>query len=342
MRHFAIYDKKTFYIIKFSKIIELTMISYKQSLEDQKNISKLCQPCSNNRHELYSANDNYGFAHIMKVYAGYPVTESIYATFPHGIYMRDNVVNVSELEANFPSHLNYPPFTTTLWKKTAKTKKVFPFAAPIHYAIKLFQSEVPKDQRRGTLFLPKHSTRMVEIEFDRDAVIAELADLPDEFKPITICLHWQDIEKGMDKFFIERGFEVLCAGHFTDSDYIFRWLHLVSQFKLVAHCGFGSALFYSVLAGVPFYLTKEQVEIVPNNNFNRFHKQTSEYTKVGVGRLNNLRKIFGTPVSEITRQQKDLVNLWTYADLVKSPAELNKFFHMLKSKYEEEQIRTKF
>jgi hypothetical protein len=318
------------------------MISLAQALEDQKDLQKLCTPSTKNRYELFSPNDNYGFAHIMKVYAGYPETKPIYASFPHGMCNRDNVVNVSELKADFPSLLCYPPFKTDLWKKTSKTKKVIPFASPMHYALKLFKSEIPADQRRGTLFLPMHSTHMVEVDFDREAVIAELADLPDEFKPITICLHWQDIEKGLDKFFIDRGFDIVCAGHLTDSEYIFRWLHLVSQFKLVAHCGFGSALFYSVLAGVPFYLTKEYAEPVFHKDFKPFHKETAEYTKAGLMRMKMLKQVFGKPVTSITREQRDLVNYWTCADTVKSPAELNKFFLMLKSRYDEDRASLKF
>tara|TARA_R110002072_G_scaffold112331_4_gene241357 strand:+ start:6651 stop:7607 length:957 start_codon:yes stop_codon:yes gene_type:complete len=315
------------------------MLTLQQTLEDQKDIIKLCQPCLENRYELYSPNDNYGFAHVMKSYADYPVADSIYATFPHGMYMRDKVVSISELEADFPNVLNYPPFTTPLWKKAAKTKKIIPFAAPIHYALKVFQSEVTKSERRGTLFLPMHSTKMVEINFDRDAVLAELQELPDEFKPITICLHWQDIEKGLHIFFRDKGFDVVCAGHFTDCDYIFRWLHLISQYKLVAHCGFGSALFYSVLAGVPFYLTKEQAEIIPHASFKAFHKDSSEYTKSGLGRLESLRRIFSVPVSKISREQKDLVNLWTHAHLVKKPDELKKLFQSLKASYLEDKVK---
>lgn len=318
------------------------MITLAQTLEDQKDLRKLCTPSSKNRYELFWPNDNYGFAHLMKVYAGYPVKEPIYASFPHGMCNRDNVVSISELEADFPSLLYYPPFKGDLWKKVAKTKKVYPFASPIHYALKLFQPEFPVEKRQGTLFLPQHTTMKAETKYNREALLAELADLPDEFKPVTICLHWQDLEKGVDKFFTEHGYDFVCAGHLSDSDYIFRWLHLISQFKLVAHCGFGSALFYSVLAGVPFYLTKEYAEPVLHDDFKPFHKPVPEFTKAGLNRTKMLRKIFGKPVSEITREQRDIVNYWTYADAVKSPAELNKFFHMLKARYEEDRIRMKY
>lgn len=307
------------------------MLTLEQTLADQTDIEALCKPKQSKSKEAYAPNNNYGFAYVMKAYADYPQDEPIFATFPHGVYFRDRVLPKGELDSPLPAHLNFPPYTTPLWKKSAKKKKVIPFASPIHYALKLFKNEVPKNERRGTLFLPKHSTLVVDVSFDKEAVIAELQDLPESFHPITVCIHWQDVEKGLHKFFQSKGFKVVTAGHFHDDLYMFRWLHLVSQHKLVAHCGLGSALFYSVLADHPFYLTKEDAQTQSDGKFKLFNKDIPHHSSAAIQRQEKLKEMFGSPSDIITPEQLETVKYYTHADMVKSPKDLNKQFKTLKA-----------
>ena len=309
------------------------MLTFDQVLAEQEDLAGLCQPKTENRYEVYAPNDNYGFAYILKKYAGYPIEEPIMATLPHGIYFRDKVLPNSEISAPLPAVLNYPAYTTQLWKKMVKNKKIISSASPIHYALKMFKSEVPQDQREGTLFMPKHSTQAVDVNFDKVAVIKELEDLPDEFKPITVCIHWNDVEKGLDQHFKSLGFNVVCAGHLTDCNYLFRWLHLLSRHKLTAHCGLGSALFYSVAAGTPFYLTKEDATTTPSERFKNhkiFNKEGAHYSKNALERMARLRKIFSMPTGQITQPQMNLVHSYTQKEIMKSPQALNKELQSLK------------
>src|SRR5210317_1052037 len=118
------------------------MLTLEQAMADQDSLEKLCKPRAQYRHEIYSPNDNYGHAYILKTYAGYPIDQPIHAIFPHGIYFRDKVVSQSELNHHFGAVLNFPPFTMPLWKKLSKNKKIIPFASPMHYALKLFKPEI--------------------------------------------------------------------------------------------------------------------------------------------------------------------------------------------------------
>jgi len=307
------------------------MLTLNQALSDQEDIEQLCKQKFSISKEIYHPNNNYGFAYLLKEYANYPQNEPLYATFPHGVYMRDRVIGKGELEQNLPAHLNFPPFTTPLWKKTAKNRKVIPFACPIHYALRLFRSEVPKNERKGTLFLPKHSTRAVNVAFNKESIIEELKNLPEEFHPVTVCIHWQDVEKGLHKYFQSKGFKVVSAGHLNDDNYMFRWLHLVSQFKLVAHSGAGSAMFYSVAAGIPFYLTTEEAKPEKPSNFQPFHKDIPHHSSAATKRIESLKTLFGQPVSQITKEQQDIVNYCTSSDLVLSPEDLQRQFKKLKA-----------
>ncbi len=307
------------------------MLTLKQALSDQKDIEQLCQQKFSISREIYHPNNNYGFAYLLKEYAKYPQEEPIYATLPHGVYMFDRVIAKGELEQDLPAHLNFPPFTTALWKKTAKNRKVIPFASPIHYALKLFRPEVAEHERKGTLFLPTHSTMAINISLDKEQIIEELKNLPEEFHPVTICVHWQDVQKGLHLFFQSKGFNVVSAGHLNDDNYMFRWLHLTSQFKLVAHSGMGSAMFYSIAAGIPFYLTEEEASLEVSPNFQQFHKKIPIHSKSATKRIDNLKNMFGKPLAQITKDQKEIVNYCTSADLLVPPQSLHQQFKKLKT-----------
>jgi hypothetical protein len=306
------------------------MITLQQALDDQKDLDALCSPKNENRFERYPPNDNYGFAHAMKTYAGYPVRESINATFPHGIYMQDRVVPVSELNAKYKTHLNFPPSNMAAWKKAAKNKKIVPFASPIHYILKQFVNEVSKSDRKGTLFVPSHSSDSIYAKFDRESVVKELRDLPEEFHPITLCVHWSDVKRGQHLEFKKLGFDVVCAGHLTDYRFVFRWLHLASQFKLLAGCGISSSLFYSTLLGIPYYLTEEDVEYQVSTNFEQFNKKGNANSPQGLKKIQSIKSLFSSPSTEVSQEQLDLVSFYTNKSLTKSPSNLLKLFQSLK------------
>lgn len=308
------------------------MLDLKTVLSEQENLEQLCQPVNLHRHEIYSPNDNYGHAYVMKSYAGYPLEKSILATFPHGIYFRDNALPLSELNCEFSSALCFPPYITSLWRKKAKKKKAIPFASPVHYALRQFSNETPLSERRGSLFLPKHSTAIVDVSFDFNAVLDELDALPDEFKPVTVCIHWQDIVNGLHTQFLERGFTVVTAGHFTDYNYMFRWLHLVTRHRLLIGCGLGSATFYSVMAGVPFYFLKEDVSVRELSQQQRFTAaDDKQYTPAANKRMQEMTDLFSVVSDEISDEQRALVEQYTQAKLVMSPKALNVFLHKLAS-----------
>lgn len=306
------------------------MITLDEAIAGQSNLAALCKPSVTNRHERYVPNDNYGFAYVLKKYSGYPMEKAINAVIPHGIYFRDRVLPKSELNASVGAVLTFPPYLSTLWRTSQKQKRVIPFASPIHYALKLFKNEVPVEQRHGSVFLPKHSTALVNIDYNVDKVVRELEEIPNEYKPTTICLHWNDIEKGFADRYRSLGFPVVCAGHLTDYQFIFRWLHLVSRHKVAIGCGLQSALFYSVAAGVPFYLLKENAEIVSSERVAAlFNKNTKPYSREAEKRMEKLKSMFRELRPQVSREQQALVDHYTQKPMTMSPGALHRMLGSL-------------
>ena len=300
------------------------MITLQQALDDQRDLNKLIQPRFEYHHEIYRPNDNYGFAFILKTYADLPLDCAIMAAIPHGIYLMDKVVPKSELDAPLKAILSYPPYLTPLWKKYAKGKSVIPIASPIHYALKLFNNEVDASNRKGTLFIPPHNTAAVKAKYDIDCAIRILKTLPNEQQPVTVCVHWYDLTQDLHQPYLDAGFNVVCAGHMTDVDHLFRWLHIASMHKQVLCCGIGSSLFYASAMGVPCRLLKEPVTYEPLPNIQLNNKAGKEYTVAGMARINNIQRTFSRCSDQVTAEQTEMTRYMTQADLIQSPDQLKR------------------
>lgn len=293
------------------------MISLETVLDEQKEIESLCQAKHTEAHrvEFYKPNNNYGFASILKQYAGYPLDKPIMGVIPHGVYTNDHYIYEGELDCILPKVLNYPAFRQSIWKKLAKKKTIIASASPFLYALKLFktaQLKQKKPERKGTLFFHSHSTASTISTFNKDLLLEKLLACPEEMKPITICLHWHDIQLGLHHFFKENGFDVVSAGHLLDENFFFRWLHLLSRHQYSLSNKLGGSLFYSVAAGVPYLLIdteaicqqKAEIEMGP------IHKQSKACIKRNQLRIDKIETLFSTFSKTISDEQIELVNYY--------------------------------
>ncbi len=307
------------------------MISYQQAMEDQRNLERLCAPKQSTNPEIYGPNNNYGFASILKQYSDYPKNKPIMALIPHGIYLNERNIFPGELNAPLPGVLNYPPFRMAAWKKMAKKKKIIASSSPFLYALKLFKNEFPKADRKGSLYFPPHSTVMNQVTFDKEELLLRLKNFSTEFHPITICMHWYDITQGLHEFFLSHGFNVVSAGHIYDESFIFRWLHIVNQFKFTLSSSLGSSLFYSIAAGIPHRLICLDVK---HNFSHRFKTEKKVAKKMAIERSQKLWLLFNNTDyndanTDISIEKQELINYCLGKASLKQPKALLKILQNL-------------
>ena len=234
------------------------MITLEQALADQRDLRELIhRELPVDTTEVYERNTAYGWARILKEYAGYPQHLPIHAVIPHGVYFDAEQIAQEELDAPVPAVLDYPAFRRVAWERLSD-KVVVPSASPFLYALSLFRGKFaePEDPQ-GTVFYPVHGTETANWAYDRNAVIASLRALPDDMQPVSVCIHASDYVRGLHQPFVDAGFPLLSAGDTSDPQFIFRWLHLLSQFRFVAGNDVGGSAFYAVKAGKPFTLIGE-------------------------------------------------------------------------------------
>jgi hypothetical protein len=298
------------------------MLTLEQTLEQQKNLTHLCADRNQKTSEIFAGNAFYGIDIIIKKYAELPPNYPLKAILPHGINLSDDKVWEAELQSPLPTIWAYPPYRVQSYLKQPHNyshtpKKVIPAASPFLYVIELLKNQ-PKPKRQGTIFFPFHSTHHIIVKMDDEALAEKLEQLPDNLKPITVCIYWKDYHLGRHIPFEKRGMRVVSAGHIYDPDFLFRFYHLCSLHQYASSNSLGSHLFYAVKAGCAYFHLNQALNYTLQGN----DKFLREFAPPPAIREEQLQKLFTTVHSEPTPEQMALVDEYLGARFVLYPEQM--------------------
>lgn len=230
------------------------MLTFEQAWADQSDLAALCahRPAAGCL-ESFWCNLHYGAAHILKAYSGWPMERPLPCVIPHGVYTNDAYLHPAEPAAPLPAIFAFPEYLARLWAKHSR-KLIIPGASPLLYAKALLEY-APRADAAGSIFFPVHSTTYAGVRVDGEALAAALLRLDRSLHPVTICLHWSDLNQPPHEAFQRAGFRCVSAGHINDPEFLFRWLHLLSSHKFAGSNGHGSSMFYALALGTPWFFT---------------------------------------------------------------------------------------
>lgn len=193
----------------------------------------------------------YGFDWLIREYSYYPSFLSLAAGVEHGPALRDEP-SKGDLDAGYPLMYMHSKKLLNRWKALS-TIPCYQICSPFVYYRRSRKIERDKDAR-GTLAFPMHSTHYIDSIFDVEAYMRELKGLPAEFQPVSICIYYTDIARGLHKPFLNQGFKVYTAGHRLDPEFPVRFYDILRRFKYGTSNQTGSYIFYAVEMGIPFSL----------------------------------------------------------------------------------------
>lgn len=296
------------------------MIDLAQAIESQRDLELLCNgPLEPAPEEREMHNSGYGFAQILKRYAGYPLDKPVEAVIPHGVYMDASRMLGYELEAPVPAVLNYPAFRSRVWEASSD-KILVPSASPFLYALSMFRKNfVATPEPEGTLFFTPHRDASMYVVCDYGPLIKALQSLDARYHPVTVCASIVDYRKGDHLPFIEAGFDVVCAGQPEDQEYVYRWLHLLSRHRYAVGTRVGGWLFYSVAAGVSTHVLKFQ----DTRRWNpaAFVASRPESPQMR-DTMQSIAALFSEPSDENSPEAEEVVGYMLGAENFKEPSEL--------------------
>ncbi len=193
----------------------------------------------------------YGFGLQISRYGFYPYFFPLCVYTDHGPGYYDEIPR-HEKETLAPVKLYHSKKSVDLWPQSRVNEVACMYSPFIYYRRRKNISRL--DKATGTIAFPAHSTPSIDDLEGYTDYIASLKRLPQEFHPITVCLHMHDINKGLHFAFLEAGFNVETAGNSSNQEFISNFYSIVSRFKYSTSNVAGSYLFYTVELGIPFFL----------------------------------------------------------------------------------------
>jgi hypothetical protein len=222
---------------------------------DQEKLDILCQERELITREIFSPNDYYGQAEILKSYVGLPNSYALKIVLQHGLDF-SNLIWDAESSAKLPIFLP-PSFHRAAIYREKTSKPSIPIGFGFLYAIQQFHEQygqtIDCSERHGTIVFPSHSTHHITAMFDFEDYAQTLENLPEKYKPIVICMYWKDFLLGHHLEYTKRGFKVVTAGHMYDPMFMLRLYDICRQFKYSTSNDIGTHLFASVKSGCCFF-----------------------------------------------------------------------------------------
>jgi len=112
-----------------------------------------------------------------------------------------------------------------------------------------------RKEAEGTLvFIPHTIQGTNRAEFYFDDYFNSLESLPDQFKPISLCIQMHDVRKDLHLELEKYGYPIFTAGNSSSPYFVDRFYDLILRFRFCTSNVAGSQTFYCEEAGVPYFL----------------------------------------------------------------------------------------
>ncbi len=234
-------------------------------------LESLAEDRSENTVELFSPNDFYGNATVLKQYCGLPSSFRLPGILPHAPYL-SNQSWMPEIQHALPNLFLLSRQQTKIYENHCR-KKAIVLGSPVYYASKMISKEIEEARQsaEGTVVFPAHSTHHTTACYEEEQLIEFLNGLSDEWKPVRICLYWKDILKGRHHLYSKAGFPCMTAGHMYDKAFLFRMLRIICSHRFAVTNRLGSSSLYAAAFGVPVRMFDQKMAIVSEEE--KFQKE---------------------------------------------------------------------
>ena len=250
----------------------------------------------------YWTSEIYGFGKWLRKYGFYPSFLPLCVDIDHGVPF-DEYPAKHELESDAPVFLSYWHVKTKKFKEK-KIKQCYTLPSPFIFARRSLNIKQSEDAR-GSVFFLSHSTKQIISQKSVDEYHHELKDLPEIYKPLTICIHMHDVDRGLDREFKALGYKVTTAGNSSEKEFTEKFYQILSKHKYAISDAIGSHTFYAIEMGIPFGLYGEESIHINYGDPNVEMGQCTSYKE-----LESYKKavsLFSGLPEKINQEQKEFV-----------------------------------
>lgn len=246
---------KAFVLVE-SVLIPRSSTRVKTSIFEYKHLSR---KCINDKLSLIRDNNLYGIEEVITKFIGSNINKVF---FEHGIVFGNLVTNNTK-DTFAKKVVTYGKYRKCILEGMI-AKEVITIGPFIHYASHILTESEYVEQKsilgRVLLVFPTHSIKSVESEYDIEAFCNEVAEKSSNFDNVVVCLYWKDIELGKDILYIKKGFKVVTAGYYNDTNFLNRLKSIIELSDMVIANEIGTFLGYCIFLGKPVYLFNQEIK----------------------------------------------------------------------------------
>ena len=213
-----------------------------------------------------------GFGKLIRRMAFYPDFLPLFVSSDHYV---DHLIKYRENEYNFigSAYLTWNSRKADLMRSLGLNAVHI-----LHPFLFWSQRQIPfQNDKNGTLVFWPHSSELVRVICNNlDQYFALLKKLPHEFHPIKFVVSSQDILSSDEsvqlqvKQLFNGPFKVDSIGNILDKNYYKSFYDQITRVRLATSSMGGSQVFYSISAGVPYWIVGDEL-------FSLFHKVDGEF-----------------------------------------------------------------
>lgn len=300
----AIYNLKTFF---YRKNKSYDIFNYNENI---KNKRFFC-------HESYMGNFFYGTAHSLRMYSNYK--KPIKACIEHGIYFGDFINKDEVLRSGYSTVITFGDSRKDVILRHKNDKNVICIGPYIYYVDSILDNiEIESIRRKNgktLLVFPSHSIGGVDTKYNIDAFIEQVKDFKKKhnFKTVLVCLYYKDIEKGADRAYVDKGFQVISAGRREDQDFLRRLKSFILISDYAISNSIGTHIGYTILLNVPHIILRQDIEYIPTDVGSKKHIENI-CDDLAVMQKKEIYETFREYTMKITENQRKICDkYWGYS-----------------------------
>lgn len=293
--------------LKKSKKIEITDL---KKLKSEKNYSL----------EI-GCNAAYGIAYQLKKFSGINENVPLNCTLEHGAYF---VKFVCHYEVTHPvSHIiTVSPFREEVIRELTD---IIPIAIGpyIAYAEEYRSETYVKDEKakkgRVLLVMPSHSTKAGIGDYNIEKFIHIIEKNRKEFDTVMVCLHWEDMNKGLWKPYKKMGYTLVSAGSVISPYFLSRLKYIFNLSDAVIFNAVTTGMAYAMYMNKPFKLIRQDISYSTISTNNSLELEVEDFGET-------LMEVFSYSDNEfsITQEQRKLGNYLFGLEKIKSKKEMKR------------------
>lgn len=242
----------------------------------------------------------YGFRKWISRYGYYPKFLPLCIYTDHGPGDNGNLPAPHEYASDAPVQFYHSSEAVERWHERSD-KECHILYSPFVFARRKLRI-LPDSGRSGSIYFVSHGNSALLDTNPEKLYLDELKNISEKYRPITVCLHFNEVCLGYVDFYNQNGYSVVTAGDPTDQEFTERFYRILSRAKYVISNQFGSYALYAIEMGLPFGLYGTEPAYVnladPNIEEGQYISYLkSDYYQQAVALCN------GLPGEELTSEQ---------------------------------------